>query len=802
MNEDRLARANSIGAPNTRTRGSAALQEDSGHSSPYVMQNDEKDDKETKQIDLKRYCKLLSEKIKDKNKLAKLEEVKKKIQDKIIDQDKFFEEVMTFAPQELQDVYNYKNKSQKRGNQESSLSRTSSSVDKNPPSLLGRRQASQVASQESKVNKDDTGHASGAGSVQRQMVTRPSNSRSIVKQLGVIYYQILSILQLMSDSASKRDAEEQSEEKKSQNSKGKTLNQTASKRITKMKDKKIIKTKKQLTKQGVKKIEPIIKRGGKKALVTKRGASQNLLTQSKKGTIKGRGKRKQATPPVQTQVQQSRGKVGSAARGKQEKKQQEESQEEDQEIASDEEDNQDQDEDQSGNDEEMEEEMEEEQEEDQEEDIEEQVDDEDQEGSENGSNDEDVENPEEEDPTKVEDEEEEEPSKAVKSDDEDEESKDANQSQSEEELVEDDKKQPSSNQPNMREQDRQRRLQSMFLNYRVLEEKLRQTMSKYGIRNMDPEIMFLISEAMKTRYTSIITDLIAISRSSQSNSYIITKNSVPREIIDVHAFNIVSQNRMFMKQQGSHHTMPPPFNTAMNPPDQPKPQIVEAGHFEIICTSNSILDYKNVLEEELRRKDLKRQQMLEEIQSTDQTKDQGAIQADQSQKGVPSDKQGSSIAGEDETTADDGSALGGAGAGRKRQKKKHLDSKQLQIKEQLEQHKELELLQKKQSNTLSTLQYFTQGKAKTGEDEFQRPKDIVPHSKSGHLKTMDLSMGAHRLHHKKVLNLNIYSSREVEKTKLDDNYQKRVEMKELLFYMQKDPLLRKSQIMYQTMIKQ
>lgn len=71
----------------------------------------------------------------------------------------------------------------------------------------------------------------------------------------------------------------------------------------------------------------------------------------------------------------------------------------------------------------------------------------------------------------------------------------------------------------------------------------------------------------------------------------------------------------------------------------------------------------------------------------------------------------------------------------------------------------------------------------------------------GHLKTMDLSFGAHRLHHKKVLNLNIYSSREIEKTKYDENYQKRVEMKELLFYMRRDPQLRKSQIIYQTMIK-
>jgi len=84
----------------------------------------------------------------------------------------------------------------------------------------------------------------------------------------------------------------------------------------------------------------------------------------------------------------------------------------------------------------------------------------------------------------------------------------------------------------------------MFLNPKVLEERLNQVMSKYGIKRMDPEIMFMISEAMKSRYTNIITDLISISRSSQSNSYIITKNSIAREVTDVHAFNITNPNKM------------------------------------------------------------------------------------------------------------------------------------------------------------------------------------------------------------------------------------------------------------------
>jgi hypothetical protein len=39
---------------------------------------------------------------------------------------------------------------------------------------------------------------------------------------------------------------------------------------------------------------------------------------------------------------------------------------------------------------------------------------------------------------------------------------------------------------------------------------------------------------------------------------------------------------------------------------------------------------------------------------------------------------------------------------------------------------------------------------------------------------MDLSGGAHKLHHKKILNLNIYSSKKIEKTKDDENYERRV----------------------------
>lgn len=44
------------------------------------------------------------------------------------------------------------------------------------------------------------------------------------------------------------------------------------------------------------------------------------------------------------------------------------------------------------------------------------------------------------------------------------------------------------------------------------------------------------------------------------------------------------------------------------------------------------------------------------------------------------------------------------------------------MKEQIEQHKEREVKQMKEYNTLSTLEYFSQSKAKP-KDDFQRPMD-------------------------------------------------------------------------------
>ena len=74
------------------------------------------------------------------------------------------------------------------------------------------------------------------------------------------------------------------------------------------------------------------------------------------------------------------------------------------------------------------------------------------------------------------------------------------------------------------------------------------TMRKYGIQHMDPDVLFLISDALKNKYSSIIQELIDISRSSQSNSYLSSKSSMPKEITEVHVHNQINKNRLQNKQ--------------------------------------------------------------------------------------------------------------------------------------------------------------------------------------------------------------------------------------------------------------
>ncbi len=111
---------------------------------------------------------------------------------------------------------------------------------------------------------------------------------------------------------------------------------------------------------------------------------------------------------------------------------------------------------------------------------------------------------------------------------------------------------------------------------------------------------------------------------------------------------------------------------------------------------------------------------------------------------------------------------------RKRQKKKHLDQKQQELKSQIELSKEHELALKKLENTAKTAEFFSKSKPKTTQDdEFQRPLDILPHGgASRSSKTMDLTGHHHHKSHKKTLTLNIYSSGDLEKTKFDENYQR------------------------------
>lgn len=59
---------------------------------------------------------------------------------------------------------------------------------------------------------------------------------------------------------------------------------------------------------------------------------------------------------------------------------------------------------------------------------------------------------------------------------------------------------------------------------------------------------------------------------------------MPRDIVEVNAFNV-------------------PMKKRQN--DEPKPKHVTS--FELICTSNGMMDLKNIIEEETRIKDARRQ---------------------------------------------------------------------------------------------------------------------------------------------------------------------------------------------------
>jgi len=83
----------------------------------------------------------------------------------------------------------------------------------------------------------------------------------------------------------------------------------------------------------------------------------------------------------------------------------------------------------------------------------------------------------------------------------------------------------------------------MFLNPRILEDKLSFIMIKYGIRGMDSDIMFMINDAIKEKYSNIITELVTISRSAKSDSYLVNKNSHPMEVTEVHASNVINLDK-------------------------------------------------------------------------------------------------------------------------------------------------------------------------------------------------------------------------------------------------------------------
>ena len=68
-------------------------------------------------------------------------------------------------------------------------------------------------------------------------------------------------------------------------------------------------------------------------------------------------------------------------------------------------------------------------------------------------------------------------------------------------------------------------------------------MSKYGVKHLNPEVLEIVNDSMKKKYTDIVTELIDISRSSQSQSYLSHKASQVMETTEIHFFNSLIQGK-------------------------------------------------------------------------------------------------------------------------------------------------------------------------------------------------------------------------------------------------------------------
>mmetsp|Transcript_1693 Transcript_1693/g.1618 ORF Transcript_1693/g.1618 Transcript_1693/m.1618 type:complete len:214 (-) Transcript_1693:528-1169(-) len=129
-------------------------------------------------------------------------------------------------------------------------------------------------------------------------------------------------------------------------------------------------------------------------------------------------------------------------------------------------------------------------------------------------------------------------------------------------------------------------LMDPFLTTPLLEERVKMAMSKYDLKKLDSGCLQLFNDAIKQKYSSMVNELIQISRSSASFNYVYNKQSLPGEC-----------KRVNYKVQEKVET--------------------QKGAFEVTFTSNHGLEFKNVLEEEERQAKML---MQEQFQSQEEAK--------------------------------------------------------------------------------------------------------------------------------------------------------------------------------------
>ncbi|TNV72305.1 hypothetical protein FGO68_gene12717 [Halteria grandinella] len=269
-----------------------------------------------------------------------------------------------------------------------------------------------------------------------------------------------------------------------------------------------------------------------------------------------------------------------------------------------------------------------------------------------------------------------------------------------------------------------------------------------------------MSKGFEMKYTEMIRQLINISRSQNALSFV-NKKFMPRDVIEVHAANA----HVVVKD----HPFPPPLPKLIPMECEESEQVAT---IELLCTSNAHMALTQVLEEETRRQNQEMEGPVVPEKLVDPKQAQAAVNEEES------------------TLADDPTQ-----AGKRKLKRGSLD--QL-AQRRLEEQKEEKKKEIYMNNTASTIQHFSKNtKKETSIHEAMRNQERNQAALSKSLFSQNPFM---KEPERKQLQLKVYKSKALEG---NTDYRGKpidVKLKDLIFYMQRDSLLKRSRVLYRSML--